>query len=86
MAGLNMLILRHVQCGHAIGMANLIGRNLLETKRVSMALSGHSGWEIAEVGPGKASEAIAMPWPPCGSCFRHDLLGQPYLFMGGKPA
>lgn len=83
---MSLLILRHRDCGHAIGMANLIGRNLLENKRMTLALSGHHGWEIAEASQEETVEALVMPWLPCGTCFRHDLTGGPHLLMGGRPA
>lgn len=83
---MNLLMLRNPLCGHAIGMANLIGRNLLETKRMRLSLEGYTGWEVAEAPPDEVAEAIGMPWPPCGTCGRHDLIGQPFLFMGGPHA
>lgn len=79
-----ILLLRHRDCRHAVGMANVIGRALLETQRAKLALAGSAGWEIAEEPDHDAvATAIGMPWPPCGTCARHDLLGHPHLLMGG---
>lgn len=83
----SILLLRHRDCRHAVGMANMVGRGLLETQRAKLALAGSSGWEIAEEPDHAAvAEAIVMPWPPCGTCGRHDLLGHPHLLMGGAPS